>query len=287
MQLVLTGAKGFTGRYVEQEARRQGHSVVELDSDLTDQAGTRDAVVRAAPSHVLHLGAISAVTHEDELSLYRVNLFGTMNLLKAIDALAVRPERVILASSANVYGNSGTSPIREDTPPAPVNHYAMSKLAMEMMSRASFGDRLPLLWTRPFNYTGVGHDQRFVIPKLVHHFATRQARVELGNLDVEREFNDVRPVAEAYVRLLATGAIGETYNICSGRPVSLRNVIASLQRLSGHALEVAVNPDFVRPNEVFRLTGSPDKLYQSIGLIEHRDLDDTLSWMLQAAMPAQ
>lgn len=287
MRLLLTGGRGFTGRYVELEAQREGHVVTHLGSDLTDPAATHDAVQRAAPTHVLHLGAISAVTHDDELALYRVNLFGTINLLKAVDALTVRPERVILASSANVYGNSDCSPIREDTPPAPVNHYAMSKLAMELMSRASFAERLPLLWTRPFNYTGVGHDQRFVIPKLVHHFASGKARVELGNLDVEREFNDVRPVAQAYVRLLAGGEPGETYNICSGRPVSLRAVIQSLQRLSGHPIEVRVNPAFVRQNEVFRLTGSPDKLYEHIGPLQYRDLDDTLAWMLEAAKSSE
>lgn len=283
MRLLLTGAGGFTGRYVESEAQREGYTVVHLGCDLTDAAATADAVLRAAPTHAIHLGAISAVTHEDELALYRVNLFGTTNFLKAIAMLAAPPERVVIASSANVYGNSDRSPIAEDTPPAPVNHYAMSKLAMELMSRASFGEILPLLWTRPFNYTGVGHDQRFVIPKLIHHFADRRACVELGNLDVEREFNDVRPVAQAYVRLLSRGRPGETYNICSGRPLSLRTVIETLQRISGHTIEVAVNPRFVRPNEVFRLTGSPDKLHQCIGPLKQCSLDDTLTWMLKAA----
>lgn len=287
MRLLLTGGRGFTGRYIERQAQLEGHAVTQLGCDLTDTVATREAVQRAAPTHLLHLGAISAVTHDDELAFYRVNLFGTINLLKAVAALAVPPDRVILASSANVYGNSDDSPIREDTPPAPMNHYAMSKLAMEHMSRASFADRLPLVWTRPFNYTGVGHDQRFVIPKLVHHFASRQARVELGNLDVEREFNDVRPVAEVYLRLLARGQPGETYNICSGRPVSLRAVIENLQRLSGHTIDVGVNPAFVRPNEVFRLTGSPDKLEQCIGPVAYLDLSETLTWMLEAAKSSE
>lgn len=283
MRLLLTGGRGFTGRYVDLAARRAGHAVIHLSSDLTDAVATKEEVLSTAPTHVLHLAGISAVTHADELALYRVNLFGTLNLLKSVAGLPALPERVILASSANVYGNSPSSPIRESAPAAPVNHYAMSKLAMEMMSSATFGDRLPLIFTRPFNYTGVGHDQRFVIPKLVHHFATGEARVELGNLDVEREFNDVRSVAEAYMRLLDHGVPGETYNICSGRPVSLKSVISALARLSGNDIEVQVNPAFVRPNEVHRLTGSPEKLHDCIGDLAHRDLDDTLKWMLEAA----
>ena len=286
MRLLLTGERGFTGRYVREAAAAAGYEVHGLQADLTDLAATRRSVETIAPTHVIHLGAISAVTHDDQIALYRVNLFGTLHLLQALEALATPPRKVVLASSANVYGNSAQSPIREGTPPAPVNHYAMSKLAMEHMS-ATHAEQLPVVVTRPFNYTGVGHDQRFVIPKLIHHFARRAARIELGNLDVEREFNDVRPVSTIYVRLLERGVPGETYNICSGTPVSLRSVIATLEELSGHRAEISVNPAFVRRNEVFRLCGDPSKTEACIGPVNHEALRDTLDWMLRAASPGE
>lgn len=280
-KLLLTGARGFTGRHFTKAALQSGYEVHPLSADLTDATAVAIEVAAAAPDFVVHLAAISAVTHADEEALYRVNLFGTLNLLKALVALPQAPKRVLLASSANVYGNADTSPIDEALCPAPVNHYAMSKLAMEFMS-ATFAERLPLVTVRPFNYTGIGHDMRFVIPKLAAHFARRADTIELGNLDVEREFNDVRTVCDAYLRLLQLGQPGQTYNVCSGRPVSLKSAIEALKKMTGHDLQVKVNPAFIRANEVHRLCGNPAKLEACIGQLQHPPLEDTLSWMLSA-----
>ncbi len=281
-RLLLTGARGFSGQHFAVAAQQVGYEIIPIVTDLTDAASLATEVARAAPDVVVHLAAISAVTHTDEEALYRVNLFGTLNLLKALQALPKRPTRVLLASSANVYGNMPTSPIDETSCPAPVNHYAMSKLAMEHMS-ATFSEQLPLVIVRPFNYTGPGHDERFVIPKLVSHFARRAPAIELGNLAVEREFNDVRSVCETYLRLLKLGVPGQVYNVCSGRPVSLQRVIEELRKITEHDLAVRVNSDFVRANEVRRLCGSPAKLEACIGPIQHPQLGETLRWMLESS----
>lgn len=280
-KLLLTGAHGFTGQHFTKAAQQAGYEVHPLSADMTDAKAVTTETAAVAPDFVVHLAAISAVTHADEEALYRVNLFGTLNLLKALVALPQAPKLVLLASSANVYGNTDTSPIDESICPAPVNHYAMSKLAMEFMS-ATFSDRLPLVTVRPFNYTGIGHDMRFVIPKLVEHFARRAETIELGSLDVEREFNDVRTVCETYLRLLRQGQPGQTYNVCSGRPVSLKSAIDALKKITGHDLHVNVNPDFIRANEVRRLCGNPTKLEACIGQLQHPPLEDTLRWMLSA-----
>lgn len=281
-KLLLTGADGFTGQHFTKAAQHAGYKVYPLSVDLTDAEAVETGVAAIAPDFVVHLAAISAVTHADEEALYRVNLFGTLNLLKALAAAPQTPKLALLASSANVYGNANKSPIDESTCPAPMNHYAMSKLAMEFMS-TTFSNRLQLLTVRPFNYTGVGHDTRFVIPKLTEHFKRCAASVELGNLDVEREFNDVRTVCEAYLRLLQLGQPGQIYNVCSGRPASLKTVIDTLIRITGHNLQINVNPDFVRSNEIHRLCGSPAKLEACIGQLQHPPLEDTLRWMLSAS----
>ncbi|MDZ7784847.1 MAG: GDP-mannose 4,6-dehydratase [Halioglobus sp.] len=252
-----------------------------LQADLEDAGAIAREVAGEDFDYVVHLAAISAVTHADELGFYRVNLFGTLNLLEALCALAPLPRKVILASSANIYGNSPASPITEDTSAAPVNHYAMSKLAMEHMS-AQYNDRLPLVAVRPFNYTGVGQDMRFVVPKLVAHFRERRSAVELGNIDVEREFNDVRDICNVYLKLLEAGDPGEVYNICSGRTHRLRDVIQCLEALSGHSIDIRVNPAFVRRNEVHRLCGNPEKLRACTGEAPSGDLEATLRWMLES-----
>ncbi len=283
MNILLTGSDGFTGRHFADLAQSKGHVVVPLAADLTDPDTVQQQVLEMAPDAVVHLAAISFVGHSDDNAFYAVNVLGTMNLLAALVQLPKAPRRVLLASSANVYGNCEASPIAETQPSAPINHYAMSKLAMEHMSR-TYADRLPLIITRPFNYTGPGQAANFVIPKLVEHFARRAPTVALGNLHVEREFNDVQMVCSAYLHLLDCGVPGETYNICSGRPYALQDVVETLTRISGHQIEVVVDPAFVRSNEVRRLCGSPvklEELFKQCGLLrEDEQLEDTLRHML-------
>lgn len=283
LNILLTGSDGFTGRHFTELAQSKGHVVMPLAADLTDPGAVQRQVLEMAPDAVVHLAAISFVGHSDDNAFYAVNVVGTMNLLAALVQLPKAPRRVLLASSANVYGNCEASPIVETQPSAPVNHYAMSKLAMEHMSRTC-ADRLPLIVTRPFNYTGPGQAANFVIPKLVDHFARHASTVALGNLHVEREFNDVQMVCGAYLHLLNCGAPGETYNICSGRPYTLQYVIDAMTRISGHQIEVVVNPALVRANEVHRLCGSPSKLLTLLkqhGKVLHdHSLEDTLRRMM-------
>jgi len=281
VRILITGADGFTGRHFFNQAKLLGHEVIALKADLTDSEAVFSEVQAIRPSHVLHLAAISAVTHADEEAFYRINLFGTQNLLKALCALLEAPIKVLLASSANIYGNALESPISEDYCPKPVNHYALSKLAMELMS-TSFAQRLPVVIARPFNYTGVWHDNRFVVPKIVEHFQRRAAEIELGNLDVLREYNDVRMVCQAYLDLLDLGVPGEAYNIASGRAVALKTIISTLEEITGHKMIVKVNPAFIRPNEINILSGSPQKIEGLLGPLKHPSLEDTLSWMVNS-----
>lgn len=282
MRLLLTGSDGFTGVHLSKAASNAGHEVFPLKSDLGDAVAIAEEVTRIAPTHVIHLAGISAVTHADQQELYKVNLFGTLNLLDALQKVKGSIQKIILASSANVYGNvtSGGDSISEDYCPMPVNQYAMSKLAMEYMAR-SYLDHLPIVIARPFNYTGVGHDNRFVIPKIIEHFKRRAPVIELGNMTVLREYNDVRNVCDIYVALLEKGQVGEVYNICSGRVISLNQIIVTLKEITGQNMDVKVTPRFMRKNEIEVLAGSLKKLEKCIGKVQWKSLAETLDWMLK------
>jgi nucleoside-diphosphate-sugar epimerase len=279
LKIALTGAAGFTGRHFLDVARQAGHEVAALESDLTDAAALAREAAALRAEAVVHLAAISFVGHEDDRAFYDVNLFGTLNLLEALSKSTRPPSRILVASSANVYGNTERSPIDEAQPAAPVNHYAMSKLAMELMVRARF-PQLPVVVTRPFNYTGPGQAGQFVIPKLVDHFRRRAPTVKLGNLDVQREYNDVRFVCDAYLRLLRGGSADGVYNVCTGVTYDFNTVLRTLQELSGHSIQVEVDPALVRANEVHRLCGNPARLREAIGELPAYALKDTLAWML-------
>ncbi|QEE23686.1 NAD-dependent epimerase/dehydratase family protein [Rhodanobacter glycinis] len=291
LRVLVTGLGGFTGRYVADELKRAGHQVVGLGAgpagamarvDLLDARAVRTAVAAARPDAVVHLAAIAYVAHGDVDAIYRTNIVGTRNLLQALVDLSVPPCCVVLASSANVYGNAGAQDglLDEGVVPAPANDYAVSKLAMEYMAR-TWIDRLPIVFARPFNYTGVGQHHRFLIPKLVEHFRRGERSIALGNLDVWREFMDVRTVAWVYRRLLETSGGGDTFNICTGQVHSLREVLAALASIAGYAIGVEVNPEFVRDNEVRRLGGDPTLLQRRVGALPDRGLVETLRWMYQ------
>jgi nucleoside-diphosphate-sugar epimerase len=288
-RVLLTGANGFTGRHVRAELAAAGYSVCsavvgaargvdEATLDITSPDDCRRVVARLRPDYLIHLAAISFVQHADADAFYRVNVIGTMNLLQAFADARLEPRRMVIASSANVYGNVTGGVIAETQAPQPVNHYAVSKLAMEFMVR-TWSDRFPIVLTRPFNYTGIGQQPHFLVPKIVSHFLRRAPVIELGNLDVERDFSDVRMVALVYRRLLERDCAGETVNICSGRPYSLRAILAMMTAIAGHEIEVRINPDFIRRSEVKTLVGSVDKLERLAGPLECIPLEDTLLWM--------
>ena len=289
--VLLTGAEGFTGRYVADALRQAGYRVLSLvrgvptqadhfQADLTDADALRALMLRLQPDCVVHLAALAFVARQDVESFYRVNLVGTLILLDALITSSSPVRKVIVSSSANVYGNARHSPVAEDTCPAPVNHYAMSKLAMEHMALTRL-DKLPIVITRPFNYTGVGQDDRFLIPKIVAHFKRRDPVIRLGNLDVEREFNDDRMVAQAYLGLLEKADAGEIVNICSGQGWPLGGVVDRLAQMSGHHLDIEVDPGLVRANEVRTLVGSPAKLQATAGPLPAFTLEKMLEWMLR------
>lgn len=294
MRVLITGRRGFTGVHVAQELSAAGWEVVgtgpEDDSpsradfvpaDLTSAEQAENLVQFVDPDAVVHLAGISYVGHGEVDAFYRVNLIATRHLLAALAGLRKAPQCVILASSANIYGNQTGGKLDEQTPPNPANDYAVSKLAMEYMARLWLGC-LPIVIARPFNYTGIGQAGHFLLPKIVDHFRRRADEIELGNLDVLRDFSDVRAVAKAYRGLLEKRPAGQVFNICSGRLISLHEVLALAEKITGHRINVRVNPAFVRSNEVKELCGDPRRLQALIGDWGNPPLEETLRWMLDA-----
>lgn len=276
----MTGLDGFTGRYIQAELEAKGHTVVGLSSNLTDIDAVAAEVEQVQPEAVVHLAGIAFVGHGHANAFYDVNLIGARNLLAALAKYAPNVQSILLASSANVYGNSTEGVLNENVMPEPANDYAVSKLAMEHMAHL-WMEQLPLFITRPFNYSGVGQDENFLIPKIVSHFREKKAVIELGNLDVSREFGDVRSVASSYTKLLELSPSGQTINVCTSQTYSLREVISLCKKITGHNIELKVNPKFVRANEVRILTGDNTRLKEVIGGFQPYNLEDTLRWMLE------
>ncbi len=178
-KVLVTGLEGFTGIYLETLLREKGYEVYGTslaDSskphiftcNITKRIEIKTIVEDICPDFVIHLAAISFVGESNASLIYDVNVIGIENLLEALLGLEKKPQKVILVSSATVYGNQAVEILDETLCPKPINHYGFSKLAMEHLSSTYF-DTLPIIITRPFNYIGIGQGEHFLIPKIVSH----------------------------------------------------------------------------------------------------------------------
>lgn len=279
MRVYVTGSKGFAGSYLTEYLKSFGIDVFGSSTNLADKASLIAELSQFKPDYVVHLAASSFVANKDVDSFYTTNVIGTRNLLEAVFLECPNLKKVIVTSSAAVYGNSDAEIISEAVLPTPVNDYGVSKLAMEFATRLWF-ERLPIVITRPFNFTGVGQSVNFVIPKIVEHFRSGKAKIELGNIDVYREFGDVRDFVEHYYQLMLSGVSGQVYNICTGKLYSLRDIIKFCENITGNRLNISVNPKFVRRGEIERLGGDPTLLFSVLNRQNVHSVNNTLEWML-------
>ncbi len=306
MKVLVTGADGFVGRYALPALLAVGHEVVACHRagtglpawaadgsiagiewrplELGQQTSVSE-VVRDGPDGVLHLAALSSgvAARRDPGLAWEVNAAGTARLVEGLaqGAGASAGPLVVVVSSGEVYGSAGPAPSRETDATRPVSPYAGSKLGAEEAAReTSRRTGLRVIIARPFAHTGPGQAAEFVAPAFVRRLraarAAGQRTVSTGSLDPVRDFLDVRDVADAYVRLLASGRAGETYNIASGVGLSLRDLFQRLASLVGTEVEAVVDPALVRAADIPHLVGNAAKLAAATGWSPRISLDQTL-----------
>jgi len=286
MKVLITGINGFTGVHLESHLESRGYDVYgtvidipksdkHFQCDITKKDQVDEVMKAVEPDYLLHIAGLAHVTANHASLIYDVNVVGSENILQSLVDNNIKPKKVIMASSATVYGNQGSEILDESMCPKPVNHYGCSKLAMEYMS-TNFFDRLDIILARPFNYTGVGQDKSFLIPKITNHYRDGRKDIELGNLYVAREFNDVRDICHIYEKLMLSDVSSETVNICTGRAIPLLQVIDVMNEISGKQINVTINPAFVRENEIHTLKGSTRHLNELIDYKPQYYITDTL-----------
>lgn len=290
-KVLITGIDSFTGKHLSSYLEKSGFDVYgtslfgsadkKYQCDIIQKSQIEDVLRIVEPDYFIHLSGISFAAHGNSEDFYKVNTIGTTNILEAFIELNLKPQKIILVSSATVYGNQGLEVLDESLCPKPANHYGASKYAMECLANSYF-KKLPIIITRPFNYTGVGQAENFLIPKIVKHFKEKKEIIELGNLNVSREFNDVSFVCEVYEKLLRCEKVSETVNICSGRGIKLLDVIDIMNEIAGYKIEVKVNYAFVRKDEIKSLTGSSKELFNLVGEVKQCNFKQTLKKMYEA-----
>jgi GDP-4-dehydro-6-deoxy-D-mannose reductase len=295
-RLLVTGQQGFVGttlsRMVGVERQVAGWSVIDMPGnvDLRDAAATSAMVGSAAPDAVLHLAAQSWVPDavRDPAATLQINLFGTLNVLQALKQCAFRG-RMIYVSTGDIYGvvPEESLPVAETRLPAPRNAYSVSKLAAEALCyQWTATEGMDIVLARPFNHIGWGQSDRFVLSNFARQIVEigqgrRKPAVAVGDIDVTRDFTDVRDVVRAYFALFASGASGQVYNVCSGRDRSIRSLLDRLAELAGVAITIEQDHARLRKAEQRRVCGDPAKIGRATGWVADTPLDESLAAMLR------
>ncbi|HEY2806048.1 MAG TPA: GDP-mannose 4,6-dehydratase [Gemmatimonadales bacterium] len=296
MTVLVTGANGFVGRWVIRALLAAGHSVVAasgpggatpgtgLDSaeraqvrwvslDLADLASVRAATAGSFDA-VLHLAGLASGGDalKDPGLAWMINAAGTARLMDELGRRRMHggsDPMVVVASTAEVYGRS-MKPLVETDAIAPCSPYAASKRGSELAAAETAARTgLRVVIARAFPHTGPGQDSRFVAPAFAQRLAmAKQAGarvVNVGNLEVTRDFLDVRDVAQAYLSLLVKGKPGEIYNVASGRPLTLRALFDQLAEIVGVDAIPECDAAFMRPADIPYLVGNSGRLRVATG----------------------
>lgn len=300
-KLLLTGAGGFVGGHVQRAASAggafEGWEIVGSPKglDLRDKDATDSWVCAARPDAVLHLAAQSFVPRSFEApeETFDINFYGTLHLLSALRQNGFNG-RFVLASSGDVFGRvpDAALPVDETRWPEPRSPYAVSKFAVEQLCLQQLRtDGLNAIVVRPFNHIGPGQDARFVVPSLARQVVaiadgSATPRIDAGDIDVTRDFTDVRDVVAAYAAVIAQGVAGSTYLVASGAECSVRALLDRMCQLEGIQPEVHQDPARMRPSEQRRMVASAARLHADTGWSPKIPLDTSLSDILKDARAA-
>ena len=262
-------------------------------ADVRDPAAVAAVVATVAPEGIAHLAGAASVGESfgRPLATWAVNLNGTLAVLEAARA-AARPPRVLVVTSGEVYGRVPLEdlPVTHETPLRPVSPYGASKAAADLAAfQYHDGYGLDVMRVRSFNHFGPNQDPRFVIPSIAKQLAEAEreggdgpVELHVGNVETRRDFTDVRDVVRAYALLLERGRPGEPYLVCTGRSLSIREVIDGLAALCTREVRVMSDPGLRRSGEQSDLYGSPERVRSDTGwtptIALEQTLADTLEW---------
>jgi len=304
-KILVTGASGFVGTHLVKELVKnpenqvygtvygQGNLLTDLlpsdrikSLDLTNAEATLALIKDLQPDLIYHLAALSVV----HASLEKAGAFLTSNLLLSFNLLdSVRLHaprcRILAICSANEYGlvDGKDIPIDEDTPLRPLNPYAVSKVAQDLLAlQYSLAYDLDIVRLRPFNHTGPGQTTDFLIPALAKQFVeivrgNKEPKIEVGNTESIRDFSNVSDIVSAYILAAEKCQKGEVYNLGYGAGISVGEIIKLLEQISGVKVEVISHADRVRKADVPVLIADATKFKTLTGWEPKVKLIDTLT----------
>jgi len=311
IKVLITGIAGFIGSHFTDflltkknvklyGIERKGAKTSNIDQtkrqlDLYEECDIRNissfkkTLAKIKPDFIIHLAALSAplVSSKAPVDTAETNIIGQINLLEAVRELNIDP-KIVIAGSCQEYGfvKKNEIPIKESQALAPLNMYALTKMAQDLLGyqyHKSYG--MKIIRTRPFHTTGPRRSKGFVCSSLARQIALIEKNkqkpvISVGNLNIKRDFTDVRDMVRAYWFIMQKGKAGEVYNISSGRAYSIRRILAILLALTEKRIKIKVDSERIRDNDVPLFVGDCSKLRKLTGWKSKIGLDETLEDLL-------
>lgn len=289
-KLLVTGLSGFVGQQLLRHPQLATWHLLDYSRlELLDPLSLTEALQKDCPDAVIHLAGQTFVPEAFRAPqrTLEINLLGTLNLLRALKQFSFSGS-FLYVSSGDVYGQVAEAdlPIHEALLPRPRNPYAVSKVAAELLClQWSYLEPWRIMVARPFNHIGAGQRSDFVIPAVARQLARirrgmQAPRIEVGDIDVTRDFLDVRDVLSAYFYLLEKGQNGEIYNVCSGVEYRIRDLIEQMAELANLDVQLLQDQARMRPSEQRRVAGSSWKLQQQTGWTPGISITESLKSVL-------
>lgn len=297
MKILITGIGGFVGPYMAAYLKSQGHEVFGFERTRKEPSGTifygdickkddiNQAVTAVAPDAIIHLAGLSSVPKSfDEPELcHKINVEGTENLIQSSLSLKSKP-RLLIVSSAQIYGNPERTPITEDHPLRPTSPYGESRLAQERLAM-DYKKDLPIVISRSFNHIGPGQQPLFVVSDFAKQLVEiekgiRPPQLLVGNLEAIRDFTDVRDMVQAYAKAITEAQPGEIYNLCSGVGRRIEDILKTMIQLAGVTVQIKKDPQRMRPSDIPTLIGSHTKFTRDTDWSPKIPFEQTLKDML-------
>ncbi len=302
MNIAITGSGGFVGRHLIAylEKQGQGDAIVGIESapqpggtevkktyacNIADEHALGEVMQEGKPDQVYHLAAISSIggAAEQERRAFDVNVWGTRNILHHGSQLP-KPCKVVMVSTSQVYDATFTERADELAPVRPLNTYAVTKRMAELLAD-TYRDKVSVVVARSFNHTGPGQGDAFVLPYLVKsvveiEVGLAEPVLRVGNLNVERDFTDVRDVVKAYALLMTHGHSGHIYNVSSGKAYRIADLLDTIIGLTNAKIRVEVDSTRYRNHDAKRLWGNPAKIAKDTGWAPTIPIEQTLTDMV-------
>jgi GDP-4-dehydro-6-deoxy-D-mannose reductase len=313
LRILITGSLGFVGKHLikhlslknnceilgldiklenfeAENSFKESDKLKVIEIDLRDKEKVLNVVREFKPDQIYHLAAQSSVSYswENPIETIEINVFGGINLLDAVKKYCDEC-KILMICTAEEYGGiiPQNKAITEDFRISPSNPYAISKAALDFFSTTyQKAHDLKIFVSRSFNHIGSGQSERFVTSDFAKQIAEiekgiREPAVKVGNIEVFRDFLDIRDVVEAYCRIINFGKVGEVYNVCSGVKSKIANLLDLLISYSTYpGIKIEIDKNRIRPFEVLSIYGDNSKLKKQTGWMPKHDIKESLKDIL-------